>query len=71
MAYGAGLESQLGAIPQGFKSLILRQRGLNPQKIRAMKIRVHNWLIRALSLSCQSVTGELEVIKKFLIDKEN
>ena len=28
MAYGAGLESQLGAIPQGFKSLILRQISL-------------------------------------------
>ena len=26
MAYGAGLESQLGAISQGFESLILRQR---------------------------------------------
>ena len=25
MAYGAGLESQLGAISQGFESLILRQ----------------------------------------------
>lgn len=24
VAYGAGLESQLGVIPQGFKSLILR-----------------------------------------------
>jgi hypothetical protein len=25
VAYGAGLESQLGAISQGFESLILRQ----------------------------------------------
>ncbi len=32
MAYGAGLESQLGAIPQGFKSLILRQNvGNSPE----------------------------------------
>ena len=29
MAYGAGLESQLGAISQGFESLILRQNCLN------------------------------------------
>ena len=31
MAYGAGLESQLGAIPQGFKSLILRR--INSSKL--------------------------------------
>jgi hypothetical protein len=32
VAYGAGLESQLGAIPQGFKSLILRQNvGNSPE----------------------------------------
>ena len=29
MAYGAGLESQLGAISQGFESLILRQTWLH------------------------------------------
>ena len=34
MAYGAGLESQLGAIPQGFKSLILRQNNLILVKTR-------------------------------------
>jgi len=28
VAYGARLESELGAIPQGFKSLILRQINL-------------------------------------------
>jgi hypothetical protein len=33
VAYGAGLESQLGAIPQGFKSLILRFRGADVSKI--------------------------------------
>ena len=31
MAYGAGLESQLGAISQGFESLILRQNYLIPR----------------------------------------
>jgi|LakMenE18May11ns_1017448.scaffolds.fasta_scaffold6832442_1 hypothetical protein len=29
VAYGARLESELGAIPQGFKSLILRQINFN------------------------------------------
>ncbi len=33
MAYGAGLESQLGAIPQGFKSLILRSKVGNSLKV--------------------------------------
>ena len=33
MAYGARLESGLGAIPQGFKSLILRQNLGNPPEV--------------------------------------
>jgi hypothetical protein len=33
VAYGARLESGLGAIPQGFKSLILRQNLGNPPEV--------------------------------------
>ena len=52
MAYGARLESVLGASPQGFESLILRVRS---ERVARLGDRNHHWCVKTPGFTNETV----------------